>query len=133
MRLRWDGIIARLSYRFNFLAISHPAGAKAFDRMDAERHGFQFACLPGCFAGKLRTAPIVLLYLSPGYSPADVDDAKTDEGKEYRFRSWKGDEPFRDSGPGRVWLERRTKLFGDFETIKRHFAVLNIGAYHSKD
>ncbi len=24
MRLRWDGIIARLSYRFNFLAIRSP-------------------------------------------------------------------------------------------------------------
>src|ERR1017187_7587450 len=26
MRLRWDGIIARLSYRFNFLAIRPPLG-----------------------------------------------------------------------------------------------------------
>lgn len=114
-------------------AFVHPADVEAFKRMDAKRHGFQLDCLPGSFAGKLRTAPIVLLYLSPGYSPSDVHDAKTNDGKDYRFRSWGGNEPFRDSGPGRIWLERRTKLFGDFETIKQHFAILNIGAYHSKD
>jgi hypothetical protein len=114
-------------------ACVHPADVKAFKRMDAERHGFQLDCLPGSFAGKLRTAPIVLLYLSPGYSPDDVDDAKTKEGKDYRFRSWGGNEPFRDHGPGEKWLASRTKSFCGYETVKHNFAVLNIGAYHSKD
>jgi hypothetical protein len=111
----------------------HPADAKTFDRMDAERHGFQLECLPGCFGGALKSAPIVLLYLSPGFSDADIPDAESEEGKDYRFRSWQGDEPFRDHGPGRVWLASRTKIFCDYETVKRNFAVLNIGAYHSKD
>jgi hypothetical protein len=111
----------------------HPADVKAFERMDAERHGFQLNCLPGCFAGKLKTAPIVLLFLSPGFAAADVDDANTEDGKDYRFRSWQGDEPFRDNGPGRAWLASLTKPFGDYETIKDKFAILNIGAYHSKD
>jgi hypothetical protein len=111
----------------------HPADVKTFDRMYADRHGFQLNCLPGCFAGKLKSAPVVLLFLSPGFAAADVDDANTEDGKDYRFRSWQGDEPFRDHGPGRVWLASRTKPFGDYETIKDKFALLNIGAYHSKD
>ncbi|QPF85010.1 hypothetical protein IC762_01335 [Bradyrhizobium genosp. L] len=111
----------------------HPADVKAFDRMNAERHGFQLDCLPGNFGGRLRSAPVVLLYLSPGYSPADVDDAKSEEGIDHRFRSWKGDEPFRENGPGRRWLESRTRIFGEFASIQQNCAVLNIGAYHSKD
>jgi hypothetical protein len=78
-------------------------------RLDAERHGFQLQCLPGCFAGRLRTAPLVLLYLSPGFSEDDVADAQSEDGKDYRLRSWQGNEPFRDHGPGRSWLESRTK------------------------
>jgi hypothetical protein len=114
-------------------AYIHPADVKTFERMDAERHGFQLDCLPGCFGGRLKTAPIVLLYLSPGYSPTDVEDAQTNDGKDYRVRSWQGNEPFRDTGPGFKWLMSRTKVFGDFETIKANLAILNIGAYHSKD
>jgi hypothetical protein len=72
----------------------HPADVKAFERMDAQRHGFQLDCLPGCFAGKLKTAPIVLLYLSPGFSPLDISDARSKDGQDYRFRSWQGDEHF---------------------------------------
>jgi hypothetical protein len=111
----------------------HPADVKAFERMDAERHGFQLDCLPGCFAGRLKTATVVLLYLSPGFSELDIPDAASEEGKDYRFRSWQGDEPFRESGPGFSWLQSRTKHFGEWEAVKHKLAVLNIGAYHSKD
>jgi len=109
----------------------HPADESAFERIDPERHGFQLDCLPGCFGGRLRFAPIVLLYLSPGFSEADIADANSDEGQDYRFRSWKGDEPFRETGPGRSWLSRHTKIFCKYETVQSKFAVLNIGAYHS--
>jgi hypothetical protein len=111
----------------------HPADREVFGRIDAQRHGFQLDCLPGCFAGPLKTASIVLLYLSPGHDEKTTDDAKTKEGKDHHFRTYKGDEPLRDNGPGRKWVESRTKIFGSYETIKRNFALLNIGAYHSKD
>jgi hypothetical protein len=110
----------------------HPSDVDVFRRMDAQRHGFQLNCLPGCFAGQLKTAPIVLLYLSPGFSDSDVADAASKQGKDYRFRSWQGDEPFRDHGPGQFWLANRTKMFCDYETAKHKFALLNIGAYHSR-
>jgi hypothetical protein len=114
-------------------AFVHPADEAVLKRIHADRHGFQLNCLPGCFGGRLRSAPVVLLYLSPGFSEADVADAATDEGKDHRFRAWKGDEPFRDDGPGSSWLASRTKSFGTYEKIKDKLAILNIGAYHSKD
>jgi len=111
----------------------HPADKQVFGRMNPEKHGFELDCLPGSFAGRLKTSSVVLLYLSPGHSRETSDDAKTEESKEYHFRRYQGDEPFRDTGPGRTWVESRTGVFGDFEKVKKHFALLNIGAYHSKN
>jgi hypothetical protein len=110
----------------------HPDDKEVFDRINPEKHGFKLDCLPGCFAGRLKTASVVLLYLSPGHDQATTDDAKTEESKDYHFRRYQGEEPFRDTGPGRSWVESKTKVFGDYDTVKKHFAVLNIGAYHSK-
>ncbi len=53
----------------------HPADGVVFKRIDPERHSFRLNCLPGCFAGALRSPSIVFLYLSPGYSKADAEDA----------------------------------------------------------
>lgn len=49
----------------------HPLDRPIFDRLK-DSHGFDMRCLPSNFGGKLRTAPIVLLYLSPGFSETDV-------------------------------------------------------------
>ena len=68
----------------------HPDDKKVFDRMAPEEHGFNLNCLPACFGGRLRSAPIVLLYLSPGFSDTDLTDANTDDGKDYYARRWKG-------------------------------------------
>ncbi|MEY9634111.1 hypothetical protein ABIF66_002340 [Bradyrhizobium japonicum] len=54
----------------------HPLDKPVFARLNSS-HGFDFRCLPSNIGGKLRTAPIVLLYLSPGFSKADVDLART--------------------------------------------------------
>jgi hypothetical protein len=108
----------------------HPADRSAFARMNPKKHGFRLDCLPSSFGGPLRDAPVVLLYLSPGFSDKDPDDAQTEEGKEYFFRRWRGYEPLRDKSN---WLQRRIKNFGDYETVKNKIALLNIGAYHSID
>jgi hypothetical protein len=75
----------------------------------------------------------VLLYLSPGFSERDITDAKSEKGKDYRARSWLGDEPLRDYGPGLQWVASRTKTFGEYSTIQDKLAIFNIGAYHSTD
>lgn len=112
----------------------HPADRKVFERIRPEKHGFRLDCLPGCFGGRLRDAPVVLLYLSPGFSKADVTDAQTEEGKDFYFRRYKGYEPPRDLGAAKSsWITSRTKSFGDWDAIKNKIALLNIGAYHSVD
>lgn len=110
----------------------HPADRAAFKLMEPRRHGFQLQCLPACFSGPLRNAPVVLLFLSPGYVEAEDTEAKTRSGRNYYFRKWKGREPIRDSGPGKNWFKSRTKVFSEFDIARRKIAILNIGAYHSK-
>ena len=110
----------------------HPADKNVFDRMRPKKHGFRLDCLPGCFGGRLRDAPIVLLYLSPGFSKRDVADAQSEEGKDFYFRRYKGFEPPRDLGAAKSsWITSRTKAFGSWEVLKDKIALLNIGAYHS--
>jgi hypothetical protein len=109
----------------------HPADRDVFARV--KQHSFDLKCLPGCFAGRLRTAPVVLLYLSPGWSPKDRNDAVSKSGQDYYMRRRRGDEPFRGPGyPGYKWVTSRTKCFGDWDEMGSNIAVLNIGAYHSK-
>jgi hypothetical protein len=93
----------------------HPADKEMFRRIDPKKHGFELKCLPACFAGPLRTAPLVLLYLSPGFrEEVDFADAKTNLGKDYYFRRWQGNEPLR---AGHKWTESRTKCFGKYDDL----------------
>lgn len=112
----------------------HPSDKDVFKRMKPERHGFQLNCLPSCFGGRLRTAPVIFLFLSPGFSGEfESRDALTVEGRDYHSKKLGGDEPFRDYGPGKDWLISRTKRFADYDIVRQNVATLNIGAYHSKD
>src|SRR5690348_6562988 len=87
---------------FNFWRIPcgtkvHPADVEVFKRLDPKRHGLQLQCLPASFAGPLRKAPLVLLFLSPGFKEKERDeaDAKTRAGREFYHRQWQGNEPLR--------------------------------------
>ena len=46
----------------------HPADVAVLARA---KHAFDLKALPGCFMGPLRSAPVVLLFLSPGLSEQD--------------------------------------------------------------
>lgn len=109
----------------------HPADRDVLARV---QHGFDLKCLPGSFAGKLRTAPVVFLYLSPGWAPLDRIDARTRSSQEFYIRKYAGNEPFHtdDDRPGNRWFATRTRCFGSWAAVRPHVAVLNIGAYHSK-
>jgi len=111
----------------------HPADRIAFKLMDPERHGFQLQCLPTCFFGPLRSAPVILLFLSPGYGGAEDADAESKVGRDYYYRTWKGREPLRDTQKISSWFKSRTRTFcKDYEKARHQIAILNIGAYHSK-
>jgi hypothetical protein len=109
----------------------HPADRSVFARMNPIKHGFRLDCLPSSFGGRLGDAPVVPLYLSPGFGDQDVNDAQTEEGKDYYVRRWAGYEPIRDIKSN--WMLSRTKHFGDYDTVRNKIALLNIGAYHSVD
>jgi hypothetical protein len=50
----------------------HPADKDVIGRISPRSHGFRLECLPACFAGRLRDAPVVLLYLSLGFHKKDI-------------------------------------------------------------
>jgi hypothetical protein len=107
----------------------HPADRDVLSRVP---HSFNTKCMPGCYWGRLRTAPVVLLFLSPGLSKRDENDAKLKRYQDREMRTRRGREPFDEDTSGFKWLVSRTKCFGlGWEQTCLHMAVLNIGAYHS--
>jgi hypothetical protein len=110
----------------------HPKDRYVLDRV---KHGFDLRCLPACFAGPLKTAPVVLLYLSPGLNMKDIEEADTPEGQARHAERRKGYQPLRgpdDHEPAWRWWSGRTKAFGPWEQLQHRVAILNISAYHSR-
>jgi len=114
-------------------ALIHPRDVPVFRR--AGNMGFKLDCLPCNIWGPLKTAPVVLLYLSPGFSATDVDYAKSPRGQATYRRRRQGNEPLDSKDehePGWRWWTARAKAFGDSAMISDKLAILNIGAYHSE-
>jgi hypothetical protein len=109
----------------------HPTDEAVLKRVPS--HRFDLDSLPGCFMGPLRTAPVVLLFLSPGL---DIDDRPTPALIEWNSRVRTGTAPLVGAsiqGPTYRWWTQRTKFLGhDPDTLANKVAILNIGAYHSK-
>lgn len=114
-------------------ATRHPADCDVLHRV---KHGFQLDCLPAPFIGRLLTAPIVLLALSPGYLPSDSVHAQTAEWQDYYARSRRGDcdLPSADKHEGsRSWSIRIIKQYGlEYTDVRSKIAVVNVGLYKSK-
>lgn len=113
-------------------ATVHPADKPIFDRLGS--HSFSTKALPSCFMGPLKTAPVVLLFLSPGLSEEDESSDNHAHG-EWLQRNREGLEPLVPptihKGAYKWWTER-TALFGKPQQIAGKVAFLNIGAYRSK-
>lgn len=92
--------------------------------------------MPASFDGPLRTAPVVLLYLSPGLSKgADYADTNSVAGRARYRRRWEANEPLpgpKENERAWNWWKSRTGCFGAWQDLQNKIAVLNIGAYHSK-
>jgi hypothetical protein len=111
----------------------HPADRDVFSRV--EGHGFDLNCLPSSFAGPLRTARVVLLYLAPGFNPIDIEESNTSRGRQRYSRMRTGEQPLpgpEEHEPAWRWWHSRTRRFGSWRYLQDKVAVLNIGAYHSK-
>lgn len=100
------------------------------------KHNFAPDCLPGAYRGRLRTAAVVLLFLSPGLDSTDAAHGATKEGRHYyaRQRTGRCDLPNEEEHPSAYkWLNRIIRQFDiDYEQARSTVATLNIGAYKSK-
>ena len=104
----------------------HPRDRYVLDRVE---HGFDLRCLPACFAGPLRTAPVVLLYLSPGLTQKDVDESETSDAQARyatRRQGYQALDGPEDHEPGWRWWTMRTKSFGRWQELRDKLAILNI-------
>ena len=111
----------------------HPKDRYVLDRV---RYNFDLKCLPGCFMGPLRTAPVVLLYLSPGWHESDIVEATSPEGCDRHYQRRKGCQSLPGPDDHRAtweWWRARTRVFGEWEQLRTKIAILNICAYHSKE
>jgi hypothetical protein len=111
---------------------THPRDRYVLDRVT---HGFDLRCLPGPFSGPLRTAPVVLLYLAPGLTQEDIDEAGTPGGQARYARRRSGYQPLEgpeDHMPGWVWWSSRTRIFGPWQKIREKIAILELSGYHSR-
>lgn len=111
----------------------HPADREVFRRVGKKGHRLHLKCLPSPINGNLNTAPVIFLFLSPGYNSKDLADAKSLEGRKRYQKRRQGILPIRDSGSGVNWFRGIIGKLG-FDEAKafEKIAVLNIGAYHSK-
>jgi hypothetical protein len=111
----------------------HPKDEAVFEAHG--KHNLNLECLPNPFYGPLRTAPIVLLYLNPGFSQRDLQEAESEEGRQFYWRQRQGCEPLRSQIhlEKKSWWVSRTKRFCvDPEYLRHKLAVLELCAYHSK-
>jgi len=113
----------------------HPKDREVLSRMK-DAHLFDLRCLPHCFVGPLKTAPVVLLYLSPGFDEEDdLKDARTRKGRDRYRECRKGEQQLpgpKENPAGWRWWKSRTSCFEEnWESLRTKVAILNIGAYHS--
>jgi hypothetical protein len=115
-------------------ATVHPADEPVFTRLKGQ-HQFDLRCLPLNFAGPLRTARVILLYLSPGLSPRDNVVAKTASAQRHYIEQRTGRAPLPNDSShlGHEWRRSRLAFLGDWENSLDKIATMNIGAYHSKN
>ena len=107
----------------------HPADKKILDRVG---HGFNTDCAAEPFRGRLKKAPVVLLFLSPGLHERDLREAN--DGYFCRQREGHCDLPTKtENETAWRWGCRIVRQFGvDYENVRSKIAVLNISPYRSK-
>jgi hypothetical protein len=112
----------------------HPADRDVLDRV--VDHGFNLNCLPACFLGPLRTAPIVLMFLSLGLADEDIAEAATQRGQKRYMELRAGLQPLPGPEEHKVawrWWASRTRCFGGkWQRLRTKIATLEICAYHSQ-
>ena len=113
----------------------HPADKDIFRRIGDDGHGFRLDALPSPIMGPLKTARVVLLFLSPGFQESDAEEGTTKAGQRRYTEMRMGAAPLPDSVEHLAaweWWSQRTKAFGEWSDLRSKVAFLNIGAYKSR-
>lgn len=114
-------------------ALHHPHDRHVLARVP---HAFPHSAPPNPFFGPLRTAPLVLLYLSPGLSGEDEAAARDPAFRDFFKSQWSGNAPLPSSDEYPVWWKwwaPRVAQFGlDPLAARETVAFLNISPYRSK-
>lgn len=110
----------------------HPDDEAILSRVD---HGFDLRCLPAPFTGTLKSAPVVLLFIAPGFDPFDIGHAGSPSGQAWYAgqRSGTGPLPSPEEHPTHHrWWTRVIRQFGvDSDAARTRIAVLDMAPYHS--
>lgn len=114
----------------------HPADAEVMARVE-DWVQVQQDCLPIPFTGPLRTAPVVLLYLNPGFRAFDQRHATSEEGQRWHVLVRGGGHPLpTEAEHPDAWAWRVKMLRGlgleDYEVVRSEVAILNLTCYRSK-
>lgn len=111
----------------------HPADVDILERTP---HSFDLRCLPAPWTGRLRTAKLVLLLLSPGLDvDYDIEHGQRADAIEWYKRQLSGFEPLptlTEHATHHVWWTRKIRQFGlDAQQARGNVAVLDMTPYHS--
>jgi hypothetical protein len=110
----------------------HPADVDVLHRV---QHHLQLDCLPGPFNGELKSAPVILLFLSPGFSDYDLKHAKSQIGQDYYKNSRSGFHSLpstEEHTTSSSWTKSIIKQLDiDYESAREKVAFLNICPYKS--
>jgi hypothetical protein len=110
----------------------HPRDRRALSRLD--NHIFDLRALPSNFQGPIKTARVVLLFLSPGFHQKADHEEASKYFSQY-LETLQGNAPLRDGSVNPAfysWWKSRTRCFGlPDDWVRHNLSVLNIGAYHS--
>jgi hypothetical protein len=108
----------------------HPADKNVLTRV---KHHFEDRCFAEPFGGPLRTAPVVLFFLAPGFHKRDLVHSPDAHAFYLRQRTGLCDLPSEEEHKtARDWATPVIKQFGvDYESVRSKFAFLNIAPYRS--
>ena len=113
-------------------ARGHPRDVAVLQRAE---HRFEPDGLPCPFMGPLRTAPVVLLFLSPGFDEGARLHAASGPGRLWYEEQRTGTRPLpsqEENAPGWKWWTNTVRQFDIEESVARdRIAFLDINAYPS--
>lgn len=110
----------------------HPKDMDAINRHEGV---FELDVPPGHINGQLKTAPVVALFLNPGFEEEDKNSFENEKFRELLFKQIQGESDFPLwFGRWKKWFLPRVKIGGmTEEQIANNVSIFNVCSYASKD